>query len=45
MPLRERIPVLLMYFTASVAADGTAVFLQDIYNKDAKLVTALSHRA
>lgn len=45
LALRERMPVLLMYFTANVAADGRPVFLPDIYNKDASLAAALARRA
>lgn len=45
LALKERMPVLLMYFTANVADDGSAVFPQDIYNQDVKLVAALDRRA
>jgi murein L,D-transpeptidase YcbB/YkuD len=31
--------------TANVNANGTAVFLQDIYNQDNKLAVALKRRA
>ena len=39
--LKERMPVLLLYLTANVDENGKAVFLQDIYNLDGKLVAAL----
>jgi murein L,D-transpeptidase YcbB/YkuD len=42
--LRERMPVLLLYITATVDGEGNAVFLPDIYNQDEKLDAALSRR-
>ena len=42
--LKERMPVLLLYLTANVDENGKAIFLQDIYNLDGKLVAAL-HKA
>ena len=42
--LKERMPVLLLYLTANVDENGKAVFLQDIYNLDGKLIAAL-HKA
>lgn len=42
--LKERMPVLLLYMTANVNENGTAIFLQDIYNQDSKLAAALKRR-
>ncbi len=42
LALSERIPVLLLYLTANVDDQGKAVFLQDIYGQDAKLIAALA---
>lgn len=41
LALKERMPVLLLYMTANVDANGKAVFLQDIYEQDEKLARAL----
>jgi murein L,D-transpeptidase YcbB/YkuD len=45
LALKERMPVLLMYFTANVADDGSALFPQDIYQQDATLAAALNDHA
>lgn len=39
--LERKIPVHITYFTASVEADGTAVFSADVYGHDARIVSAL----
>lgn len=39
--LRERVPVLLAYWTAWVEADGTLQFRRDIYGRDARWLAAL----
>lgn len=44
LALKERMPVLLMYFTANVGSDGAAQFFADIYKQDAKLAAALGRR-
>lgn len=44
LALRERIPVLLLYFTANIAADGRPQFFRDIYGQDAVLQAALHKR-
>lgn len=40
--LRDPIPVLIIYTTATVDADGTVRFLEDIYSHDAALQNALA---
>lgn len=44
LALAEKMPVLLLYFTANVDAEGNALFLPDIYARDAKLTAALTRR-
>lgn len=44
LALKERMPVLLMYFTANAGADGRPQFFPDIYQHDAALVAALQKR-
>jgi murein L,D-transpeptidase YcbB/YkuD len=39
--LERRVPVLLAYWTAGVAADGRAVFYEDVYRRDAAELQAL----
>jgi len=39
--LREPVPVILMYWTADVDADGTVYFHPDLYRRDAALLRAL----
>ncbi|HET9369748.1 MAG TPA: L,D-transpeptidase family protein [Vicinamibacterales bacterium] len=36
VPLRERLPVHIVYFTVVVGADGQPVFLSDVYKYDAR---------
>ncbi len=45
IPLKQRIPVLILYSTANVEPDGQAVFVNDIYDHDKKLEAALSLQA
>jgi murein L,D-transpeptidase YcbB/YkuD len=45
LTLKERMPVLLLYMTANVDADGKAIFLQDIYGQDEDLAGALKTRS
>jgi murein L,D-transpeptidase YcbB/YkuD len=45
IPLRERLNVHLLYWTAWLGDDGRAQFRQDIYLRDAALVRALGERA
>ena len=44
LPLKEHMPVLLMYLTANVDSEGKAIFLSDIYQQDKKLAEALARR-
>jgi murein L,D-transpeptidase YcbB/YkuD len=39
--LPEPVPVLLLYWTVSIDADGSVYFRDDIYQRDAKVLTAL----
>ncbi len=38
----ERIPVLILYLTASIEPDGRPRFLEDVYERDARLLEALN---
>ena len=40
--LPEPLPVLLLYWTTAVAADGTVSFLKDVYGRDARIVAGLA---
>ncbi len=40
--LKHPVPVLILYWTASVASDGTLHFLPDIYNRDPTIVRGLN---
>ncbi|MDL1862985.1 hypothetical protein FBR04_18450 [Betaproteobacteria bacterium PRO7] len=42
VPVRHTVPVLLLYFTAQVAADGTLHFRPDLYGRDKAIVAALA---
>ncbi|MDP4823693.1 MAG: L,D-transpeptidase family protein, partial [Aestuariivirgaceae bacterium] len=42
VPLPEKLPVYLHYFTAWPAADGTIQYHEDIYNRDARLGRAFN---
>jgi len=42
--LSHRVPVLLIYWTADVDADGRIVFKRDVYRRDARLLRALNGR-
>ena len=44
LPLSEPLPVYLLYFTASAAADGTASYSEDPYGRDRDLLAALQGR-
>jgi murein L,D-transpeptidase YcbB/YkuD len=39
--LSESVPVLLLYWTVNVGADGSVYFRDDIYQRDAKVLTGL----
>ena len=39
--LSEPVPVLLLYWTVNVDADGTVYFKEDIYQRDAKVLAGL----
>jgi murein L,D-transpeptidase YcbB/YkuD len=39
--LPEPMPILILYLTASLSADGAARFNPDIYGRDAQLLAAL----
>lgn len=46
LSLGEKLPVLLLYFTATADDKGEAIFLQDIYQRDNKLAALITaHRA
>ena len=36
------LPVLLLYWTADVAEDGTVLFKKDVYGRDAKIIAGLA---
>lgn len=40
--LPEPVPVLLLYWTVDVAADGTLYFRDDVYSRDAKVLAGLN---
>ncbi|MDO9624301.1 MAG: L,D-transpeptidase family protein [Pseudomonas sp.] len=40
-PLRERLPIVLAYWTAGVNADGELILRNDLYARDRKLLAAL----
>jgi murein L,D-transpeptidase YcbB/YkuD len=42
IPVRRTVPVLLLYFTASVATDGTLQFRSDLYARDGAIIKALA---
>jgi murein L,D-transpeptidase YcbB/YkuD len=39
--LSEPVPVLLLYWTVNIGADGTVYFKDDIYGRDAKVLAGL----
>jgi murein L,D-transpeptidase YcbB/YkuD len=41
LPVKRRVPVLVLYFTAEAQADGTAQFRPDLYGRDAQVAAAL----
>jgi L,D-transpeptidase YcbB len=41
LPVRRHVPVLLLYFTAEVSADGTVHFRRDVYARDPRVLAAL----
>jgi murein L,D-transpeptidase YcbB/YkuD len=45
VPLTEKIPVYLVYFTASVDPQNTIYFRPDLYQHDKKLAQTLHHAA
>jgi murein L,D-transpeptidase YcbB/YkuD len=40
-PMRERLPIVLAYWTAGVNADGELILRNDLYARDRKLLGAL----
>ena len=42
--VRPKVPVIIVYLTASVDLDGNAMFFKDIYNRDQKVLDALNGR-
>lgn len=42
VPVNREIPVMLLYFTAEADASGAAAFRKDIYQRDARVLSALS---
>jgi murein L,D-transpeptidase YcbB/YkuD len=42
LPVRHTVPVLLLYFTASIDADGELAFRPDLYERDGPIVEALA---
>ena len=43
IPVRRRVSILIMYWTAEVDADGHVTFRRDLYGRDAKLLRELDH--
>lgn len=39
--LKPKVPVIILYITASIDADGEIRFYKDIYNRDQKVLDAL----
>jgi murein L,D-transpeptidase YcbB/YkuD len=44
IPLRDPLPVLILYWTAAADADGELHFYRDVYQRDAALLAALDGR-
>lgn len=44
-PLRERLPIILAYWTATVDADGALILRNDLYARDGKLLAALQRNS
>ncbi|MEW5880599.1 MAG: L,D-transpeptidase family protein [Pseudomonadota bacterium] len=42
VPVRHTVPVMLLYFTATVDADGTLHFRPDLYGRDRAIIAALA---
>ena len=42
IPVRRTVPVLLLYFTASIGEDGKLAFRPDLYRRDGPIVQALA---
>jgi murein L,D-transpeptidase YcbB/YkuD len=42
VPVRRTVPVMLLYFTASVGTDGELQFRPDLYNRDRPIIEALA---
>ncbi len=42
IPLKRPVPVLILYWTASVASDGSLRFLPDIYDRDPAIIRGLN---
>ena len=40
--LKPKVPVLILYITASIDADGEIRFYKDIYNRDQKVLDTLN---
>ena len=40
--LKPKVPVIILYITASIGADGEVRFYKDIYNRDQKILDALN---
>jgi len=41
LPVKRRVPVLFLYFTAEADADGTVHFRRDLYGRDPRVLAAL----
>jgi murein L,D-transpeptidase YcbB/YkuD len=41
LPLKKPVPVLILYWTASVGRDGRTYFLPDVYGRDVAIIRAL----
>jgi murein L,D-transpeptidase YcbB/YkuD len=41
LPVKRRVPVLVLYFTAEASAQGEARFRPDLYDRDARVAAAL----
>ena len=44
LPLAEPVPIVLLYATAWIDADGTPLFFNDVYERDELLLDALQRR-
>ena len=43
IPLNNKIPIFIYYFTTSVDSNGNIIFYEDVYQKDEKVISELSN--